>query len=366
MPEPLKNIYSKTFIDEFTSLLKKVYPTLDTNRFTKLILNKDWPEKELKQRMRHIAESMRQVLPDNFKESTEIIIRCIDGLRKNQGEEMSFPYMFFPDFVEVYGIDDYENSIYAFEKITVFTSAEFAVRPFLIKYPEKMQQQMLKWSTHPQPMVRRLASEGFRPRLPWGMAVPYLKKDPAIILPVLENLKQDESETVRRSVANNLNDIAKEHPDLVMKIASQWQGISPETDWVIRHGSRTLLKRGNTGALKHFGLTETKGVSISDLKTNKKKIKIGDSLNFSFTMTVKKEAKLRIEYGIDFVKANGKPTRKIFKLSETVFEKGEYLLSRNQSFKDFTTRKHYPGKHTLAIIVNGKEKEKTEFIVSKS
>jgi 3-methyladenine DNA glycosylase AlkC len=366
MPEPLKNIYSKTFIDEFTTLLKKVYPALDANRFTKLILNNDWAEKELKQRMRHIAESMRQVLPEDFKEATDIIIRCSEELRKTREEEMSLAYMFFPDFVEVYGIDDYENSIKAFEKITIFASAEFAVRPFLIKYPENMQRQMLKWSTHPQAMVRRLASEGFRPRLPWGMAVPYLKKDPAIILPVLENLKQDESETVRRSVANNLNDIAKEHPDLVMKIAAKWQGISPEIDWVIRHGSRTLLKRGHANALKHFGLTETKGVSIIDLKTNKKKIKIGDSLNFTFTMTVKKEAKLRVEYGIDFMKANGKTTRKIFKLSESIFEKGEHHLARKQSFKDFTTRKHYSGKHTLAIVVNGLEKAKTDFIVAKA
>ena len=365
MPEPLKNIYSKAFIDEFTTVLKKVYPPLDANRFTKLIFDKGWAEKELKQRMRHIAEVLKQFLPENFSESTEIISRCIDELKNIYEGEMSLAYMFFPDFVEVYGIEDFENSIMAFEKITTFASAEFAVRPFLIKYPEKMQKQMLKWSAHPHAMVRRLASEGFRPRLPWGMAVPYLKKDPSIILPVLENLKQDESETVRRSVANNLNDIAKEHPELVMQIASKWKGLSTETDWIIRHGSRTLLKRGHSSALKFYGLTEIKGVQVTNLKTNKKKLKIGDDLIFSFILSVKKEAKLRIEYGIDFVKANGKTSRKIFKLSENIFKKGDHDLSRKQSFKDFTTRKHYPGKHTIAILVNGQEKEKAEFALSK-
>ncbi len=363
--EPLKNIYNKAFIDEFTSVLKKVYPSLDTNRFTKLIFDKNWPEKELKQRMRHISEVLKQVLPEDFKTSTEIIVQCVADLRKIHLGEMSLGYMFLPDFIEVYGIDNFENSINAFEKITLLASAEFAVRPFLIKYPERMQKQMLKWSKHPEAMVRRLASEGFRPRLPWAMAVPYLKKDPAVLLPVLENLKQDESETVRRSVANNLNDIAKEHPDVVMQLASKWQGISPEVDWVIRHGSRTLLKKGNTKALKYFGLTETKGVSIGLLKTDKKKIKMGDDLYFSFTMTVKKAAKLRIEYGIDFMKANGKTNRKIFKLSESHFEKGEHLLERKQSFRDFTTRKHYPGKHALAIIVNGQEKETMGFVLGK-
>ena len=363
--EPLKNIYSKAFIDEFTSVLKKIYPTLDANRFTKLIFSSSWAEKELKQRMRHIAEVLKQVLPEKFTDASEIIVRCTDELKKTQEGEMSLAYMFFPDFVEVYGIDDFENSIKTFEKITTFASAEFAVRPFLIKYPEKMQKQMLKWSTHPQPMVRRLASEGFRSRLPWAMAVPYLKKDPTIVLPVLENLKQDKSETVRRSVANNLNDIAKEHPELVMQIASRWQGLSAETDWVIRHGSRTLLKRGNASALKFYGLTEVKGVSIADFKTDKKKIKMGDDLNFSFVMTVKKEAKLRIEYGIDFMKANGKTSRKIFKLSESIFEKGIHNLSRKQSFRDFTTRKHYPGNHAIAILINGQEKEKVEFVLGK-
>jgi 3-methyladenine DNA glycosylase AlkC len=365
MPEPLKNIYSKAFIDELTTVLKKVYPALDTNRFTKLVFNKDWPEKELKQRMRHIAEVLRQVLPEKFTEATEILIRCVEELQKTHKGEMSLSFMIFPDFVELYGIDDFENSINAFEKITQLASAEFAVRPFLIKYPERMQKQMLKWSSHPHAMVRRLASEGFRPRLPWAMAVPYLKKDPAIILPVLENLKQDVSETVRRSVANNLNDIAKDHPELVIEIASKWTGLSEETDWLIRHGSRTLLKRGNVNALKHFGLVEVKGINIYDFKTDKKKIHIGDNLTFSFVLSVKKEAKLRIEYGIDFVKANGKTSRKIFKLTEGIFEKGEHPLSRKQSFRDFTTRKHYPGKHSISIIINGKEKETLEFTLAK-
>jgi len=363
--EPLKNIYSKAFIDEFTGLLKKVYPALDTNKFTKLVFSKDWAEKELKQRMRHIAAVLREVLPQDYSKATAIIVKCVEERMKGREGQMSLEFMFCPDFVEVYGIDDFETSINAFEKITQYTSAEFAVRPFLIKYPEKMQKQMLKWSTHSNAMVRRLASEGFRPRLPWAMAVPYLKKDPSIIFPVLENLKQDESESVRRSVANNLNDIAKDHPELVIKLASQWQGQSTELDKVVRHGSRTLLKRGHPGALKHFGLTEVKGVEVSLLKIDKKKIKIGDELKFSFLLTVKKEAKLRIEYGIDYVKANGKTSRKIFKLSEGVFAKGEHELLRKQSFRELTTRKHYHGEHAIAIIVNGQEKAVVAFVIGK-
>ena len=365
MPEPLKNIYSKAFIDEFAFALKKAYPALDTNRFTKLIFNKDWANKELKQRMRHIAEVLCQVLPNKFPEASSIIVKCVDELKKNRKGEMYFEFMFLPDFIELYGIEEYDVSILAFEKITQFTSAEFAVRPFLIKYPEKMQKQMIKWTSHEHPMVRRLATEGFRPRLPWAMAVPYLKKDPTVILPVLEKLKKDISETVRRSVANNLNDIAKDHPEVVLKLATNWSGESTEVDWVIRHGSRSLLKRGNVGALKHFGLTETKGIDIESLKTDKKKLAIGDTLLFSFQLTIKKGAKLRIEYGIDYMKSNGKTNRKIFKLSEGVFEKGTHSFSRKQSFRELTTRKHYAGKHAIAIIVNGMEKATLDFSLVK-
>ena len=363
MPEALKNIYSRSFIESFAAVLKKAYPKLDEKRFIELIFDKEWEARELKQRMRHIAEALHKVLPAEFAKATDVIISCIELLKKAKKGEMNFEYMFFPDFVEVYGLNDYKTSIAAFEKITQFTSAEFAVRPFLIKYPEKMQAQMLAWSKHPHAMVRRLASEGFRPRLPWAMAVPYLKKDPSIVLPVLGNLKNDPSETVRRSVANNLNDIAKDHPDVVMEIAGKWYGKSVETDKLIRHGCRTLLKRGNTDALAHFGFADTKGMSIDRLATDKKKIKIGDDILFSFNVSIAKPVKLRVEYAIDFVKANGKTSRKVFKMSEGEYRKGIHSFNRKQSFRDFTTRKHYPGKHTISILLNGKERSSVEFVL---
>ena len=145
-----------------------------------------------------------------------------------------------------------------------------------------MMQQMYVWSKHQHPMVRRLASEGSRPRLPWAMGVPTLKKDPTPILTILETLKNDPSETVRRSVANNLNDIAKEHPDIVLKIMQKWQNISPETDWVIRHGSRTLLKRANMKALQSFGFQEVTTVEVLNLAIKNDTLSIGETLTFSF------------------------------------------------------------------------------------
>lgn len=238
-----------------------------------------------------------------------------------------------------------------------------------------MMSQMEKWALHENHHVRRLASEGCRPRLPWASSFNDFKKDPTPILPILEILKADSSEYVRRSVANNLNDIAKDHPDLVLKLCRSWIGVSENTDRLVKHACRTLLKRAHPEALALFGYEEPKGVMITDFE-NDQSVKIGESLHFGFTIRYKKKGsnnkgslnnglmKLRIEYGIDYLKSNGSHNRKIFQLSEMVFkadDRSEY--TRSQSFRNMTTRKHYAGRHRLVIIINGKEMVCGEFEV---
>ena len=172
----------------------------------------------------------------------------------------------------------------AIERITQFTSCEFAVRPFIIKYPKEMMKQMLVWSKHEHWGVRRLSSEGCRPRLPWAMALPNLKENPAPIIPILENLKNDISRFVRLSVANNLNDIAKDNPETVISLVKKWQGKSENVNWVIKHGSRTLLKQGNADVMEIFGFDTTKDITVKDFKISTPKVKIGDSLEFGFKL----------------------------------------------------------------------------------
>ncbi|HNM27872.1 MAG TPA: hypothetical protein PKL15_20665, partial [Saprospiraceae bacterium] len=188
------------------------------------------------------------------------------------------------------------------------------------------------------------------------MGVPALKRDPAPILPVLENLRDDPAETVRRSVANNLNDIAKDHPELVLDIAQRWYGQSPQTDWVVRHACRGLLKKGHPAALAHFGFEQgITGVSVDSLQLTGP-VAIGSALDFSFV--VKNDnpdtVTLRIEYGIDYLTGTGKVSSKVFKIKEMVMSAGaSESIARRQRFTDFTTRKHYPGLHRLRILVNG-------------
>lgn len=363
-PFKLKDIYSKTLLQEFAAITQREWPSFPVDPFLNAVFDKTWLDLELKARTKHISTCLLAHLPQDFKAAVQVLTDVSQRLTGDLEGKLAFEYGFVADFLENFGVEQPDIAIPAMEKITRLTSAEFAVRPYLIAYPDRMYGQMLEWSNHENTYVRRLASEGFRPRLPWGMGIPVLKKDPSPILPVLENLKKDPAETVRRSVANNLNDISKDHPDLVLNIAQKWKGDNAETDWIVKHACRGLLKGAHPVALKLFGF-ETKAIRVNDLAVDKK-VKIGDRLNFSFQLVnaSQKSEKVRIEYAIHYITATGKISKKVFKIKEKVMEMGEMEnLVKNQRFENFTTRKHYPGQHTLEILVNGSVGASTSFEV---
>jgi 3-methyladenine DNA glycosylase AlkC len=365
MAEPLKNMYNPNFFEGFTEIVKEVVPKFQKQSFIKEVFDTEWEAKELKQRVRTVATALKSYLPGNYKNQLAAII-CMIELCESKGIRSGFEYIFFADFVEQYGLDEPDSSLKAIERITQFISCEFAIRPFLLKYPDKVMKQMLRWSKHPHPHVRRFSSEGCRPRLPWAMAIPQLKKDPSPVLPILENLKNDESLFVRKSVANNLNDIAKDHPELVVQLVKKWKGNTKETDWIIKHGCRTLLKKADKKAYELFGLNGKINCEVTNLKLSKNQIRIGNRLGFSFVLknTDKKPGKLRLEYAVYYVKANGKQSRKLFKLAENNYQPNHpYPFKKEQRFQDFTTRKHFPGKHKIGIVINGQELACKEFML---
>jgi 3-methyladenine DNA glycosylase AlkC len=296
-----------------------------------------------------------------------VLIQLAGALRNSATPEQGFATIFIPDYIQVYGLEFPHESMDALEKITDLVSAEFAIRPFIIRYPEKTMKRMLVWSKHKSENVRRLSSEGCRPRLPWAMGLPEFKRDPGLILPILENLKADPSEYVRRSVANNLNDIAKDNPELVLQIAKKWKGKNAETDQIIKHACRTLLKSGNIQALALHGYDHKTKATIDRLSIEKKKIKVGEVLNFGFRFVSKEKttSRFRLEYVIDYVTASGKTSRKVFKISEDEFKPDlPVQISRKQSFKNLTTRKHFKGKHLISILVNGRQLASLGFMVT--
>lgn len=364
MAELLKHMYNKAFFELFTDAFTRVHPNFDTTSFLNALYDAQWEQRELKQRMRHISITLNTHMYDTYEANVSVILSLIEYLESQGVKEKVVEFMCLPDYIAHYGLAHFETSVKAMERITQFTSCEFAVRPFIIKYPDKMIQQMQLWSKHKHHMVRRLATEGCRPRLPWAMAIPDLKANPAPILLILEQLKNDPSETVRRSVANNLNDISKDHPQIVINIAKSWLGNNDETNRLVKHACRTLLKQGQQEVLSLFGFGAVETIALTQFKVKSPKVVIGSNLDFEFQLenTSEKAAKIRLEYGVYYQKANGSLSRKVFKISEKTYPKQSITtIVRKQSFKPITTRKFYAGKHQLAIIINGVEFEKLDF-----
>lgn len=357
MPDLLKNIFNPDSLHETALAIQRIYKPFQIDAFLSSIFDETWEDLQLKARCRKISTCLGLYLPADYEQALTILEKAVCGF--------SFA-SFFPDFIEVYGQDDdnWDLSIRALERNTEYWSSEFAVRAFIIKDQERMMAQMYTWAQHKNEHVRRLASEGCRPQLPWGQTIPQLKADPSPIFPILEQLKTDPSLYVRKSVANNINDISKTHPDLIVNLAKRWYGINKDTDWIVKHGCRTLLKKGNMKMMTLFGY-DNLSVDVLDFALETDSISIGEDLIFSFAVFTKQTTQVRIEYAIDYVKSHGKSRRKIFKISEVKLkanEKKSYI--KKHSFADVSVRKHYPGAHSIVLIINGKEKCQLSFYVN--
>jgi 3-methyladenine DNA glycosylase AlkC len=360
MPEKLKDVFfTLSSVDAMADTLKRFYPGFDKKRFVTLVFDEGFDGKELKAKMRHTTECLRQTLPKSYG-------RAVSILKKAAPLVKGFEAMCLPDFVELHGLDDWDVSLGALALFTKYASSEFAIRPFIISNPKRAIAFMKKLAEDKDPNVRRFASEGCRPRLPWAMALPAFKKDPSPILPILEKLKDDDSEFVRKSVANNLNDISKDHPKLVLDMCERWYGKSENTDWIIKHACRTMLKAGDSRAMLLFGFGDPRRIGVGQLTLDKKRLAIGEQVRFTFAMHVgaRKACKVRLEYIVYFAKAKGKVSQKVFKITENAFAPGEHRVTRRHSFADMSTRKHYPGKHQIAIIVNGTEKARASLTLT--
>jgi DNA alkylation repair enzyme len=360
--EPLKNMLNRELLRRGGLVIQSVYPSFKVDEFVNSIIDETWEALELKARGRQVTLNLGKYLPSDYQEALAIL----EKVAADYSTGLFVLGFSFPDFVEVYGQDEsnWDISIHALEVFTTLWSSEMAVRPFILQYEDRMMQQMLEWSKHENEHVRRLASEGCRPALPWAIALPQFKKDPAPILPILTQLKADPSEYVRKSVVNNLNDISKTRPDIVIKTATEWYGEDRLTNWIIKHGCRTLLKKGNRDILALFGLDDTTNVAVEEFALSKNSVLIGDDLAFSFAISTKKTTKVRLEYGIDYVKANGKRNRKIFKISEVSLKENERKpYTKSHSFADLSTRTHYAGVHSIVLIVNGAERGTLDFEV---
>jgi 3-methyladenine DNA glycosylase AlkC len=302
------------------------------------------------ERVRHIADALNTALPADYPSALAIVRAMASHLGHG------FQAMAVTEFVARFGLADFDLSMEALAELTGFGSAEFAIRPFLALDHKRTLAVMAMWAGSTDEHVRRLASEGSRPRLPWAARVPALKEDPTLAAPILEALKADPSLYVRKSVANHLNDIAKDRPDWMLDLLGTWPQDAPRTAWIIRQALRTLIKRGDRRALALIGVGHSAAVEVMRFALTQKIVRLGDAITIGAEVLSTGTGKQRIvvDYRIHYVRAGGKTAVKVFKLRTFDIEAGETVaLGTRQTIRDFTTRRHYPGVHRVELIVNG-------------
>lgn len=343
---------------EAKKLEKKVKSTLSTLAF--------------KDRANLIAEVLYELLPDDFGTAGQIILDSFGQELKNPdftGESV-FVYMPYGVYVSRYGLaeEHFDLSTTFLYEMTKRFSAEFAIRPFLDKFPQRMLHKLQKWVKDENQHVRRLVSEGTRPRLPWASRVRVYDENYTVIMDLLAALRNDSELYVRRSVANHLNDLTKDRKDLVLTNLTAWNK-KPNKNivWLTKHALRTLIKAGDAGALKILGFSGNPQIEVLNFELEKTQLKLGEKLVFSFDIqsNIDEKQSLVVDYSIYFKKSNGKQSPKVFKLKVLELNGNQLVqLKKKQTIQQLSTRVLYEGTHAVELQVNGKSFGKKEFELS--
>ncbi len=358
MPEPLKNSFGRDIPIWIADMIKAAYPPFNAEDFLVDVID-GYDDLELTPRGWHITLCLHRHLPDNYPDALEIMLASLgDEISDTELTGME-PFRYLPHqfFVAKYGLDHFELSMQAQYALTKRFTAEFSIRAFIDKYPEQTLERLRQWAGDDNAHVRRLVSEGTRPRLPWAPRLARFQKDPGPVVELLELLKDDPELYVRRSVANNLNDIGKDNPEILFATTTRWsEGASSERQWLVRHALRSALKRGEAGALAILGFSARPKVEIRELEISPQQVCIGDSVRLAFALVASgtQTQRLLVDFQIHYVKANGTTRAKVFKLrSLDLAPEQTVRLHKQISCKEMSTRRHYPGEHRIDLLVNG-------------
>jgi 3-methyladenine DNA glycosylase AlkC len=363
--EPFKNLLNPELVRATGRRLAAVWPAFPRARFDKAALH-GLEALEMKARAMQIAQALEHTLPQDFDQACDVLEAAlappipIDGLASERVDvdQGLAGWIVWPlgEFVARAGIGHPKRALQALHALTQRLTAEFAIRPFIVAHPQLTLDTMHKWTRDASPHVRRLASEGSRPRLPWGLRLQALVQDPSPTLPILAALQDDESEYVRRSVANHLNDIAKDHPAVVVQwVKEHLVGAPPERVAMLKHASRGLVKEGHAPTLALWGVGGAFAGSAK-LVVTPRKVAVGDSLTLELQLSSssKKPQPLLVDYAVHHVKANGERSAKVFKgWSLTLAPEAQTALSKKHSMRAVTTRRYYPGRHAVDVQING-------------
>jgi 3-methyladenine DNA glycosylase AlkC len=353
VPPALKEFVDAALVERLAARVTAVHPGFDGPALVASVVP-CLKSLELKERIALVADGLAAGLPASFPEAAAVVVAAAEHPDPPIDGWQAWP---LNTFVERHGVEDPVVSLDAMERLTRFASSEFAIRPLLEKYPDLVFERLDRWVEHPDEAVRRLASEGTRPLLPWGKRVGSLREHPERGLALVGRLRGDPSETVRRSVANHLNDVSRDHPDLAVAAAAEWAaGAGEPVLGVVRHGLRTLVKRGHPGALEVLGFDPAAGVVVDRFVIEPAVVEIGGRVEATVRLRSEEDAPCRVvvDLVVHYVKARGGLSPKVFKWRNLDLEPGETVqLRRRLSFADMSTRTHYPGRHRVCAQVAG-------------
>jgi 3-methyladenine DNA glycosylase AlkC len=353
----LKHFFDRDLVSAIAREIAAAYPAFDRGGFGRAALA-GLESLELTPRAWHIAEALHRFLPSAFPAAADIIVASLGPEIPATGENGIAPLRYLPHvfFVQKYGLDDFEPAMSAQYELTKRFSAESSIRAFLVRYQDRTLARLRQWAADDNAHVRRLVSEGTRPRLPWTPRLRAFQEDPRPVIELLEVLRDDPVRYVQRSVANNINDIAKDHAELAVDLCRRWMiDAPPGRVWIVKHALRSLVKAANAGALATMGAKGWPKVKVAKADVPAE-VAIGGRVHFAFTLmsTGRRPQDLLIDFVVHFAKARGRSSPKVFKLTRAALGPGESRrFEGTVSLQDLTTRKHYPGRHRLEAQING-------------
>jgi 3-methyladenine DNA glycosylase AlkC len=365
MAARLKDQFGPGVPRAIASMIGDVYPAFPREAFLRDVLAGYGPL-SLTGRGHRIAQALHAHLPDDFPRAVDILLESASrphdhAAANGMGGFLYMPHLFF---VAAHGLDHFEDAMRAQHALTQRFTAEFSIRVFLEKHPARTLERLHQWTTDPSPHVRRLVSEGTRPRLPWAPRLRAFQRDPRPVIELLEKLKDDPELYVRRSVANNLNDIGKDHPELLAGVARRWlRGASAGRRWIVSHALRSAVKRAEPGALAVLGYGYRAAVKLSQVAIAPSAPRVGGDVRISFELANRSRTAQRVlvDLVVHFVKARGIGP-KTFKLRAVALAPGaRATFAKRIGLAQLTTRRHYPGLHRVDVLLNGKRAPLGEF-----
>ncbi len=359
MADTLKSLFGPPIAHRLAEDLLLVDPEFPSHAFLAQALD-GYEDLNLLDRGAHLARALAAHLPP-YPEAIRLLLASLrrDLPLPYAGTGMaSFYYLPHTRFVSDFGLDHFDASMHANYVLTQVFTAEASIRPFLERYPEATLARLETWTRDPNHHVRRLVSEGTRTRLPWSSRLKQFQKDPTPVLALLDCLKDDPELYVRRSVANNLNDIGKDNPAALIATAKSWlKDATPERRWIVHHALRSQIKAASPAALALLGFGKAAPVTVEAVRFLPARPRIGSTICLEFTLknSGKTRAAVLADLRVFFVKASGQSSPKVFKLKSLSLSAGQSMsIGKSISLAQLTTRKHYPGAHRVELILNGR------------